>query len=419
LGNSPSTLDRRFSIVTTRDELGDQKQNATGGDESLLSQLSPLLFLASIFLINFTGRIIFAPLMPTIEKDISITHSQAGSLFFVITCGYFPSVLGAGFISSRLTHRKTIILSTTALGMALVSVSLCAGLWSMIIALLLVGMAAGFYLPSGIATLTSLIHSRHWGKAIAVHELAPNLGFVLAPLVSEMLLGLFSWRFIPALFGIISMAVGAGYARFGRGGNFPGEVPGFGSFRDLSNQPAFWIMTILFGLGIAGSFGIFTMLPLYLVSERGLESGWANTLIALSRVSCIGMSFLAGWATDRLGPKKTLLGVFFLTGLATVILGVFPYPWVVIPLFVQPMLAACFFPAGFAALSFISMARFRSLAVSLAVPLGFIFGGGAIPIGIGLMGDMGAFGRGVSIVGGLILLGTFLSHHLTLSRGSS
>jgi NNP family nitrate/nitrite transporter-like MFS transporter len=401
-----------------RDELKDQKQNTAPGDESFLPQLSPLLFLASIFLLNFTSRIIFAPLMPTIEKDISITHSQAGGLFFVISCGYFPSVLGSGFISSKLTHRKTIILSAITLGIALVLVSLSIGMWSTAIVLLLVGMAAGFYLPSGIATLTSLIHSKHWGKAIAIHELAPNLGFVLAPIVAEILLNLFSWRGISALFGIISMAMGAGFTRFGRGGEFPGEVPGSGSFRALFSQPAFWIMTILFGLGIAGSFGIFTMLPLYLVSERSLERSWANTLIALSRISCIGMSFLAGWATDRLGPKNTLVWVFFLTGLATVLLGVLPYPWAVIPLFAQPMFAACFFPAGFAALSYIGTAKIRSLVVSLAVPLGFVFGGGAIPIGIGLMADMGAFGLGVSMVGGLILLGTLFSHYLKLLPSS-
>lgn len=348
----------------------DQKQNTAPGDESFLPQLPPLLFLASIFLINFTGRIIFAPLMPTIEKDISITHSQAGSLFFVITVGYFLSVLGSGFISSKLTHRKTIILSATTLGIALVLVSLCTGLWSTTVALLLVGIGAGLYLPSGIATLTSLIHSKHWGKAIAIHELAPNLGYVLAPIVSEILLSLLSWRGISVLLGIISMAMGAGFARFGRGGHLQGEAPGFGSFRALLRQPAFWIMTILFGLGITGSLGIFTMLPLYLVSERGLERSWANTLIGLSRISGIGMSFLAGWATDRLGPKKTLVCVFFLTGLATALLGVFSYPWVVVPLFIQPMLAVCFFPAGFAAISFIGTAKIRSLAVSLAVPLG-------------------------------------------------
>jgi NNP family nitrate/nitrite transporter-like MFS transporter len=118
------------------------------------------------------------------------------------------------------------------------------------------------------------------------------------------------------------------------------------------------------------------------------------------------MTFLAGWATDRLGPRNTLTAVFFLTGSATVLLGLLPYPWILLAIFVQPLLSVCFFPAGFAALSFIGTSKVRNVAVSLAVPLAFLFGGGAAPLGFGLMGDMGHFGVGVSVAGGLIMLGT-------------
>jgi len=38
------------------------------------------------------------------------------------------------------------------------------------------GISAGFYLPSGIAALTGLIRREDWGKAMAIHELAPNTG---------------------------------------------------------------------------------------------------------------------------------------------------------------------------------------------------------------------------------------------------
>jgi NNP family nitrate/nitrite transporter-like MFS transporter len=71
------------------------------------------------------------------------------------------------------------------------------------------GAGAGLYLPSGIATLTGLVAPRHWGKAIAIHELAPNLDFVTAPLLSEALLNWTSWRGVLILFGIGSIAAGA------------------------------------------------------------------------------------------------------------------------------------------------------------------------------------------------------------------
>ena len=379
---------------------------------SFYSELGPLLLLTSIFFLNFISRIIIAPLMPTIEKDLGMSHSGAGSLFLLISAGYFITLLCSGFFSSRLLHRRTILLSSTAVGVALLGIAMSNSLWGVRTGLLVLGMAAGIYLPSGIATLTSLISSRHWGKAIAVHELAPNLSFVAAPLVCEALLVWFSWRGVLALLGAASLLVGIGFARFGRGGEFAGEAPTFGSFRVLFVRPAFWIMVVLFSLGISGTLGIYTMLPLYLVTERGIDRDWANTLIALSRISGLGMAFVAGWVNDQLGAAKTIGAVFLLTGISTILLGASPDSLIILMIFVQPVMAACFFPPGFAALSSIGPPSTRNVAVSLTIPVAFVLGGGAIPTGIGIMGDAGSFALGIGLVGGLILAGAILSRYL-------
>jgi len=83
---------------------------------SIRSQLGPLLLLTGIFFLSFISRIILAPLMPTIEQDLGIGHAEAGTLFLLISAGYFVSLLGAGFLSSRLTHRRTIIFSAISVG---------------------------------------------------------------------------------------------------------------------------------------------------------------------------------------------------------------------------------------------------------------------------------------------------------------
>ena len=380
--------------------------------DSILAQSRPLLLLALIFSLNFMARIILSPLMPTVEKDLGIGHGEAGSLFLLISVGFFPVLLGSGYFSSRLTHKKTIILSSTALGMALLAVSLSRSLWGIRLGLIFLGMGAGLYLPSGIATLTSLVTPRHWGKALAIHELAPNLSFIAAPLVAEACLGWFSWRGVIALLGGASLLVGMVFARFGRGGEFTGEAPSLSSFRILLSDSNFRIMVVLFSLAVGASMGIFAMLPLYLVSERGMDQNDANTLIALSRISGLGMAFISGWATDRLGPKQTLICVFLITGLATVMLGIAHGSWMIVTIFIQPALAVCFFPAGFAALSFIGPPEVRNLAVSLSIPVAFLFGAGVIPIGVGIMGDAGSFALGIVLVGVSILAGLICSLYL-------
>jgi NNP family nitrate/nitrite transporter-like MFS transporter len=378
--------------------------------------MGPLLFLVGIFFLNFLSRIILSPLMPTVEGDLKIGHDEAGALFLLISLGYCLGLLSSGFVSSRIQHRRTILLSSIAVGGALMVVSISHNLWGIRFGLILVGMAAGLYLPSGIATVTELVRPEHWGKAIAIHELAPNLSFFLAPLLAEALLGLSSWREVVMLTGIASMAAGVVFAFFGKGGAFPGETPNSRILRTILGERSFWIMIALFSLGIGASFGVYTMMPLYLVVEKGMDRPWANTLVGFSRASTLGFSILSGWVTDRIGPKKTLWGVFMTTGIATILLGLVSGSWIILPVFAQPILATAFFPPGFAALSQIGSKRIKSVAVSLTMPVGFLVGGGVIAAGIGIMGKMGSFSLGISLFGVLLFLGVLLVRFLKFSN---
>ena len=138
------------------------------------SQLIPLFLIASIFLLNFTSRIVLAPLLPTIENNLGLSHGDAGSLFFFLSIGYFISLLGSGHISSRISHKKTIAVSAIAVGIALSAISFSKSLFTLRCCVFLLGISAGTYLPSGITTITSLVNSKDWGKAMAIHELAPK-----------------------------------------------------------------------------------------------------------------------------------------------------------------------------------------------------------------------------------------------------
>lgn len=376
------------------------------------SQLIPLFLITSIFLFNFTSRIVLSPLLPTIESNLGLNHGDAGSLFLFLSLGYFIALLGSGHISSRISHKKTIAVSAIALGIALSAVSLSKSLFALRCCVFLLGVSAGVYLPSGITTVTSLVNSKDWGKAVAIHELAPNLSFILTPLLVAILLHWFFWRHILFLIGTGSVIVGIAFARFGKGGHFSGQAPNFSAIKTIIKTPNFWILIFLFSLAITSTLGIYNMLPLYLVAEHGVNHEWANTLVGISRISTLGMAFLSGWATDRLGPKTIMLCVFFVTGILTLLLGIVSTYWVIIVVFLQPVLAVCFYPAGFSALSSISTPENRNVAISLTIPIAFVLGGGAVPAFIGILADLGYFSWGISFSGILIIIGFFLSFFL-------
>lgn len=400
--------------------MSDEKKLTSAGESSpapvpdFRSSLIPLLLMTSIFFVGFMSRLIQAPLMPTIEEEFGLSHGVAGSLFFAISIGYFITLIGSGFISSRLTHKRTILLSTLMISLALFGIGFSNGIGGMRFGLVVVGMASGLYLPSAFATLTSMVNPQHWGKAIAIHELSPNLSFVAAPLAAELFLLLASWRTIYMVLGVAITFLGLIFARFGRGGEFTGEAPTYASFRALLAVPAFWIIVLLFSLGFAYTTGVYTMLPLYLTTEIGLDRNLANTLLALSRISGIGMVFVGGWATDRFGAKKTIGVVFLFTGLMTALLGLSPSSWVPIVVFIQPMIAVCFFPAGFSALALIGPPKSRNVAVALTTSISLMIGGGVVPTVIGFIGDVRTFSEAFTVVGVLVLTGAVISQFLKL-----
>ncbi|BEQ16704.1 MFS transporter [Desulfoferula mesophila] len=372
-------------------------------------RLGPLGFITGIFLLNFLGRVSLGPLMPNIESGLGLNHAQAGALFLFISVGYFVAVFSSGWFSQRLTHRRVILISALSVGVMLCLAPLAQGLYSLGAVCLGLGLAAGLYLPSGVAALTSFVRPRDWGKAVAMHEIAPNGGMVLAPLVAELLLEGLTWRGVLALLGALSLILGLAYARRGRGGEQRGTSPSPAAVAELLRLPAVWLMVVFFSLAIGASLGVYTMLPLYLVTERGFDQSWANLMISASRLPGLFMAFGAGWAHDRFGARSSLVTIFAITALATLGLGLLSDGPLIFAIFVQPAVAVCFFPVGFAALSIVAPPHLRGVAVSLATPLAFVLGGGALPAFLGWMGEHHSFGAGIAVFAGLVGLGAVLA----------
>ena len=395
-------------------ESGSNQGQRNEGATPFLSQLPPVVFLVLIFLINFIARIILSPLLPTIERELAINHGQAGFLFFLISVGYVIGLLGSGFLASRSSHRITIVISTAGVGIALLGIASAGNLWAMRMGLFGLGFAGGLYIPSAIATITSLIERPHWGKAIAIHELAPNLAFFASPFIAELFLSRSTWRLALTCLGATSLIAGVAYYRFGRGGDFAGESPASSAFGLLIRSHAFWIMAVLFGFGVSATIGVYAMLPLYLVFDRHLDPTWANTVVALSRSYGPILGVVGGWVSDRLGPKRTMVISLTFTGIATLLLGLVSSVWISTVVLIQPLLAVWFFPAAFAALAATTPPGARNLAVAFTVPFGYLIGGGAIPTFIGITGDAGSFEFGFVLTGTLIFLSGVLALFLKL-----
>ncbi len=371
------------------------------------SAILAVIFVTAIFFLNFISRVVFAPLMPVIQVDLGFTHAGAGHLFLALAIGNALGLLLSGFVSRVMMHRRTVGISAILVGLCALIIPFAQSYTALLGAMFLLGTAVGLYLPSGIATITSLVRKEDWGKTMAVHELAPNASYVLAPLLAEVVLAYFDWRAALYIVGVVQVCVGIWFVKSGRGGETLGMVPGPSMVLAIIRRPIFWLLVLMFSMAVGASIGPYSMLPLYLVDEHGYTREEANHLLAVSRIMACAVPLFAGWLTDKWGPKPVIFCYLLLTGSALVVLGLASGKLLVTMVLMQPVFSVILFAPGFTMLSKVFEPELRSVAVSLMGPCNALIGLGLIPTFLGHMGDAGKFDQGFFIQG-CILLGTML-----------
>ena len=186
---------------------------------------------------------------------------------------------------------------------------------------------------------------------MAVHELAPSLSFVMAPILAEGVLLFFDWRVAFYLLGGLQFCLGLWFLRGGRGGDFPGVVPGPAMVWQIIKRPIFWMLVLFFSLAVGSSVGPYSMLPLYLVDAHGYTREEANHLLAISRIMTCFAPFVAGWITDKWGPRPSIFLFLAMTGTSLVALGLASGSFLVGVTLIQPVFTVFMFAPGFTLLS--------------------------------------------------------------------
>jgi len=389
-------------------------------NRSIRTNLPTILLLVFVFFFLFTSRMIYSPLLISIEKSLGLGHAQAASFFLFITIGYAGMLIFSGFVAAAIGHRATILLSALVAILGLIAVSLSSTLWGIRASLIIIGAGSGLYFPSGIPTLTSMVEEKDEGKVFALHEIGPNSSFVIAPIAAVFALRFLNWQGILLVLACIGTAAGLLFLIFARGGRFHGKPPHLANARLILTKSSFWIMAGLFTFGAGAAIGVFAMMPTYLVAERGMNAELVNTLVGLSRLSSLVIIFVAGYLVDRFGARRIISVVMLAAGVATVGLSIPFRPLLIAAVFLQPVLIACFFPAGFPLISRIAPPEMHNLTISFLFPIGYAFGPGLVPVLLGLLGDRLSFAVGFLMYGILLMASAILPYFLKLetNRGS-
>ena len=70
--------------------------------------------------------------------------------------------------------------------------------------------------------------------------------------------------------------------------------------KQIISTPSSWKTIALFSIAVGIETGVYSMTPLYFVSERNFSFIEANHLLSISRIPGLFMVILSGWLADRL-----------------------------------------------------------------------------------------------------------------------
>jgi NNP family nitrate/nitrite transporter-like MFS transporter len=372
------------------------------------TSMPAIVLLTLLFFFNFSSRLITGPCLPAIENDLMLSHSWAGFLLLVASIGSSISQASAGILAAILDYKKTILLSALGLSAALIWCGSSQDFWSLAMGLFFIGLMGGLYISAGISLINHITPRVHWGKAMAIHELAPNLGLVLTPLLVAWCLANASWRLGFYVMAAAVLTMGVIFLFFGRGKGLSDELPRWKLIKRTLQSPAILTIAALLTLGVAVEVGVFSVLTLFLVNERSYDPATANQLVGLAKLPGIFLVLLSGWLCDRLGIKWALMSIMAVTGAVVMALGICPAYLTTALVVAQAAASACIFPPILAAASALSDPATRVWTLGISLSACAILGGGLLPWAITWAGEMGSFGLGISGVGLLTFFSAFL-----------
>lgn len=307
-----------------------------------------LLTFWSIWFFNYSSRTIFSPILPIIETELKISHPGAGGILSFVSMGYAVGLLLAGPLMQWWESRRLLLLGHGGLILFIGLFSFGKSYWFLASVCLLLGLVAGVYLPCAIPLLTERFSYKHWAKVIGFHGTAAPISLLIVPLMIALLLKSASWRFIILFFSFMGILLLPALNKFTKVSPALAR-PVKPDYYSLLKGKRIWVLGILQGIAASANLGIYAIIPLFLVSERGFTIVKANQLLGISRMGGVVVPFVVGAMADKFGYARTLMAVTFLAGVFTILMGISDHDiFLAVFLLLQTSIIIGFFPLSFA-----------------------------------------------------------------------
>jgi len=292
-----------------------------GSDRSTPSPGITLGLLALGHAVIHAQSALMALIYPIVIVQFGLVERDIGLFIAITTVVGGTMQLLYGFLI-RYVARPTLLAGGQLLfGVGLVLGGLAQSVGQLLGSISLSRIGASPQHPVGNALLSDAFPPERRGFAISAHISGGNVGTVLVPFVGGALLAAYGWQVTLALFGLPALVVGTLIALRVRedGHAYQASARESGSvWEQLRSVLGRGDLRLLLGAAMvaAGGRGLDILAPfmlLYLRGPLGIDEDTTHWLYALLLVGAVVGPLLAGWLSDRLGRRRTLVGYYLLS----------------------------------------------------------------------------------------------------------
>lgn len=276
------------------------------------------------------GRFTYALVLPSVQSDLGISYTLAGTLGTLNLAAYLLSSFGVAWLSTRLPPDRIIRIGIGISTLGLAGMWWAPGLGVVVAAMLVTGAAgAAIWIPAP-AVSSSLVPPERKALAIGTIGTGIGLGFVssgwVAGIVDE-------WTSVYGFATVVAIATTILVWVFVR---VPTEAAGSPpSLRALGTVPRWGYVLATYG-GFGLSMSLFVN---FFVARLEEDSGYATSVTGLVfatfGVASIFGGLIYAALSDRIGRRRALqLGFATMAGASLLLLvGTGPWPWVAAAVF--------------------------------------------------------------------------------------
>ena len=266
-------------------------------------------------------------LLPLWQAEFGLGYAEVGLLRALFTGSMAGFQMPVGLIAERIGGPLLLGLGTALAGIGYLVAGASAGFAMLAIALVIGGMGSSVQHPIAAHLVSQAFAGRRSRNALATYNFSGDLGKMVFPAATALLLTLMPWRATTAVIGIAGLAAAAAIlaVRGLPGCDAPAATP-----EERAADPAaapsghgFPLLLSIAMIDSATRMGFLTFLP-FLLQQKGADLPMIGIALTLIFTGGAAGKLVCGWLGARLGVVRA---VFLTEGLtAAGILALLPLP---------------------------------------------------------------------------------------------